>query len=211
MTNPLLDTSALPRFGDIAPEDVMPALQKLISEHRGKLAGLLDDQKPQDFDALVTPLEEMNHELSRVWSPVRHLQSVLDDTGWREAYNAALPLLTQHGTEISQNSKLHKAFEQVSDSLTDHAPEAERSLVDQALRDFRLAGVALAEDQKTEFRKLMQELATIQANFDQNVQDSTDSWHLHVEQEAELAGLPVQSVDRARRDAEKQGLAGWFF
>ena len=165
MSNPLLDTSALPRFGDIAPEDVMPALEKLISEHRGMLADLLDDPKPQDFETLVTPLEEMNHELSRVWSPVRHLQSVLDATDWRDAYNASLPLLTQHSTEISQNSKLKQAFERVSDSLPDDAADAKRSLVDHALRDFRLAGVALTDEKKTEFRELMQELAQTEAGI----------------------------------------------
>jgi len=210
MNNPLLDTSALPRFGDIAPEDVLPALKKLISEHRGKLAALLDDPNPQDFETLVTPLEEMNHELSRVWSPVRHLQSVLETADWREAYNAALPLLTQHSTELSQNSELQKAFERVSESLPANADDAKRSLVDQALRDFRLAGVALADDKKTEFRELMQELATAQANFDQNVQDSTDSWHLHTENDADIAGLPAQNTERARRDAEEQGVDGWW-
>jgi len=210
MNNPLLDTSALPRFGDITPEDVLPALKKLISEHQGKLAALLDDPKLQDFETLVTPLEEMNHELSRVWSPVRHLQTVLDAADWREAYNESLPLLTRHSTELSQNSRLQQAFQRVSDSLPDDAPDAKRSLVEHALRDFRLAGVDLAEEKKTEFRELMQELATVQAKFDQNVQDSTDCWHFHTEDETDLTGLPAQNVERARLDAKKQGVDGWW-
>ncbi len=210
LNNPLLDTSALPRFGDIAPEDVLPALEKLISEHRGKLVALLDDPQLQDFETLVTPLEEMNHELSRVWSPVRHLQSILDAPGWREAYNASLPLLTRHSTEISQNTKLQQAFERVADSLPGDAPAVKRSLVDHALRDFRLAGAALADEKKTEFRELMQELATVQAKFDQNVQDSTDSWHFYTEDDADLAGLPPQNTERARRDADEQGMTGWW-
>ena len=210
MANPLLDTSALPRFGEISPEDVLPALEQLISEHRGKLTALLDDPIPQDFQTLVTPLEEMTHELGRVWSPVRLLQTVLDATDWREAYNASLPLLTQHSTEISQNTKLQQAFERLSQSLPSNAPEAKRSLIDHALRDFRLAGVALADSKKTEFRQVMQELATIQANFDQNVQDSTDSWHFHTEDEADLAGLPTQNAERALRDADERGVTGWW-
>ena len=210
MNNPLLDTSALPRFGDITPEDVLPALKKLISEHRGKLAALLDDPKLQDFETLVTPLEEMNHELGRVWSPVRHLQTVLDAADWREAYNESLPLLTRHSTELSQNSRLQQAFKRVSDSLPDDAPDAKRSLVEHALRDFRLAGVDLAEEKKTEFRELMQELATVQAKFDQNVQDSTDCWHFHTEDEADLTGLPAQNVERAQLDAKKKGVDGWW-
>jgi len=88
MPNPLLDISSLPRFNELAPDQVVPALSELIAEHRQKL-----------FDTLVAPLEEMEHELSRVWSPVSHLQGVLESLEWREAYNAALPLLTEHGTE----------------------------------------------------------------------------------------------------------------
>ncbi len=210
MSNPLLDTSALPRFGDIAPEHVLPALEELIAEHRRKLAALLDGPEAKDFDALVTPLEEMSHELSRVWSPVRHLQSVLEAPGWRKAYNACLPLLTEHGTEVSQNKKLHQAFECLSDSLPADAPDAKRSLIDHALRDFRLAGVALPDDKKKQFRELLQELATMQANFDQNVQDATDSWHFHTEDEAQLAGLPQQTSARARNDAQANNVGGWW-
>jgi len=86
MTNPLLDTSSLPRFADIAPEHVMPALSELIAAHRQKLDELLDTQSEPDFASLVAPLEEMDHELSRVWSPVSHLQGVLGSRDWRDAY-----------------------------------------------------------------------------------------------------------------------------
>ena len=77
MSNPLLNTSALPRFGDIRPEHALPALRELIAQHRRKLADLLDDSGNRDFASLIAPLEEMNHELSRLWSPISHLQSVL--------------------------------------------------------------------------------------------------------------------------------------
>jgi len=98
MPNPLLDISSLPRFNELAPDQVVPALSELIAEHRQKLEALLDENPQPDFDTLVAPLEEMEHELSRVWSPVSHLQGVLESLEWREAYNAALPLLTEHGT-----------------------------------------------------------------------------------------------------------------
>ncbi len=103
MSYPILDTSVLPRFKEITPEHSVPALRELIAEHRRKLALLLDDSSVDEFDSLVRPLEEMNHELSRAWSPVSHLDSVLDDPRWRDAFNDCLPLLTEHSTEMSQN------------------------------------------------------------------------------------------------------------
>ena len=90
MTNPLLDTASLPRFGDILPEHVAPALSELIAAHREKLNELLDKADDPTFASLVAPLEEMDHELSRVWSPVSHLQGVLGSREWRDAYNKAV-------------------------------------------------------------------------------------------------------------------------
>jgi oligopeptidase A len=209
MSNPLLDTSSLPRFAEIRPEHALPAVTELIARHRRKLAELLE-QEETSFDALVTPLEEMSHELGRIWSPVGHLQAVLEDPAWREAYNQCLPLLTEHGTEMSQNKALQRAFERIAEALPAAAPEARRTLVEHALRDFRLAGVALPDTEKTEFRKIMQELAAVQAQFDQNLQDATDSWHFHTEDEGDLAGLPEQTLERAREEALAQKRAGWW-
>lgn len=211
IANPLLDTSSLPRFHDITPEHSVPALQQLIAEHRKKLDKLLASSDELDFQSLVIPFEDMAHELSRVWSPVSHLQSVLGDAQWREAYNAALPLLTEHGTELSQNQKLQQAFEKVSRSIPDDASLAKRSLINQALKNFRLAGVALPDAEKSEFKAIMQELAAVQAGFDHNVQDAASKWVWHTEDESLCAGIPGLMISRARKDAEQSGQTGLLF
>jgi oligopeptidase A len=210
MSNPLLDTTALPRFDDIRPEHAEPALRELIAAHRGKLAEILDDPAPKNFLSFVTPLEEMSHELNRVWSPVSHLQSVLEDPAWRAAYNASLPLMTEHATELSQNKKLQQAYQQIADNMPQDATPAMQMLVDQELRDFRLAGVALPDKEKARYKELKQELAATQAKFDQNVQDATDAWQLHTIEESQVAGLPEQVVERARQEAAEDGKDGWL-
>ena len=209
MSNPLLDRQALPRFAEIRPEHALPALTETIAEHRRRLEALLQDAQARDFESFVVPLEDMHHELSRVWSPIGHLHSVLEDPGWRDAYNACLPLLTEHGTELAQNKALQQVFEQLAQSLPPDAPEAQRTLVEKALRDFRLGGVALPEAEKAAFREAMQELAAVQAKFEQNLQDATDSWHLQTDDGEMVAGLPEQTLDRAKADALKHGQSGW--
>ena len=208
MSNPLLDTTALPRFDEIRPQHVRAALEELIAAHRRKLAGLLDNSATFDFASLIAPLEEMSHELSRVWSPVSHLQSVLEDPAWREAYNASLPLMTEHATELSQNKRLHAAYQRIADNMPEDATPAMRMLVDQELRDFRLAGVALPEEEQARYKELMQELAATQAKFDQNVQDATDAWHFHAGDESQVAGLPEQVVERATMRRSRKKTAG---
>ena len=164
MTNPLLDTSSLPRFNDIAPEHVMPAIEQTIAEHRARLRDLLETNGNPDVESLVAPVEQMGHELGRIWSPVSHLQSVLGSAEWREAYKNALPLLTEHGTEISQNERLQEAYAAVGRQLPVDASEASRSAVEHALRDFHLAGVDLEKTAKDRFKAIMQELAATQAS-----------------------------------------------
>lgn len=209
MSNPLLDLSGLPPFADIKPEHALSAVTGLIARHREKLEKLLADEAARDFESFVVPLEDMHHELSRAWSPIGHLQAVLEDPAWREAYNACLPVLTEHGTELAQNKAVQERFAAVREQLPAGAPGAMRTLLDHALRDFRLAGVALPATEKDEFRQAMQELAAVQAKFEQNLQDATDHWHFHTEDEAVLRGLPEPTLERARREAERHGENGW--
>ena len=210
MTNPLLDTSSLPRFGDIAPEHVIPALTQLIADHRQRLDALLSANTDPNFENLVAPLEDMEQELSRVWSPVSHLQGVLGSREWREAYHEALPLLTEYGTELSQNAQLQQAYARVDDSLPDDASPARRSAVEHALRDFRLAGVDLDDDDKARFREIMRDLAATQATFEHNIQDASDAWILHFDDERDMEGLPSHVIKRAAKEALRRDRDGWL-
>jgi oligopeptidase A len=210
MGNPLLDTSSLPRFDDIAPDHVVPALERLIALQRNRLEELLNTSSDPDFDSLVAPIEGMEHQLSRVWSPVSHLQGVLGSRDWRDAYNAALPILTEYGTELSQNARLQQAYARVGAGLPEDASEARRSTVEHALRDFRLAGVDLPDKDKSRFREIMQELAATQADFDHNIQDASDAWTLHFHDVDDLDGLPAQALERAAAEAKQQGADGWL-
>ncbi|MBT8082545.1 MAG: M3 family metallopeptidase [Gammaproteobacteria bacterium] len=210
MTNPLLDTSSLPRFDEIAPEHVLPAIRHVIADNRAELGRLLDPGTRRDVDGLVAPIEHMEHELGRIWSPVSHLQSVLGSKAWREAYKQALPLLTEYSTELSQNADLQRAYADVRGNLPGDAPAACRSAVDHALRDFHLAGVDLEEGAKNRFKAIMQELAEVQATFEHNVQDASDAWSLNVTDENELRGLPDTLLARAAEDAKAEDLDGWL-
>ncbi|MCP4301835.1 MAG: M3 family metallopeptidase [Gammaproteobacteria bacterium] len=210
MNNPLLDISSLPRFDEITPHHVVPAIEKVIADHRSQLNLLLDANDEPDIHSLVGPVEQMEHELGRIWSPVSHLQSVLGSPEWREAYKRALPLLTEHGTEISQNERLQRAYAHVGKTLPAGASEASRSAVDHALRDFHLAGVDLEKEAKDRFKVIMQELAATQASFEHKVQDASDAWSLHLTAAKRLEGLPNQALARAAEDAALKNLDGWL-
>ena len=135
-------------------------------------------------------------------------KAVLGSSKWREAYNEALPLLTEYATELSQNSRLQQAYAAVGSALSAAEDPTKKRVVDQALRDFHLAGVDLPDAEKTRFKEIMQELAAAQAAFEHHVQDASDAWSLHIEDEQELAGLPQQTIDRATAEARKRDRQG---
>jgi oligopeptidase A len=211
MQNPLLDTSSLPRFDEIRPEHVLPAIRQVIADQRGELDRLLRGVNTPDIDSLVAPVEHMGQELGRIWSPVSHLQSVLGSKDWREAYKEALPLLTEFGTELSQNADLQRAYAEVERNLPADATAESRRAIENALRDFHLAGVDLERETKDRFKAIMQELAETQANFEHNVQDASDAWSLNITAAENLRGLPEALLGRAAEDARKEGLDGWLF
>src|SRR5215510_5155909 len=210
MTNPLLESSDLPPFSAIRPEHIEPAIRQLIDENRAQLARLLD-AGANTWKTLVVPIEEMQHRLSRTWSPVGHMNGVVNSDELRAAYNACLPLLTAWHTELAQNERLHRAYETILANEGDRLTAGQRKLLQNALRDFRLAGVGLPAAQKAEFKALVEQLATLQSKFDENVLDATNAWSRHVTQETEIAGLPQPIVERARAAAQSRQMEGWFF
>ena len=209
MTNPLLTDSPLPDFPAIEASHVEPAIRQLLEGNRRALAALLAGGA-EGWDGLVAPIERMHHRLARAWSPVGHLNGVMNGDDLRVAYNACLPLLTAYHTELAQNADLCAAYQRVLDRDGASLDAAQRKLLENALRDFRLAGVSLPADRKQRFGQVMERLATVQAKFDENVLDATNAWSRNVADEAELAGLPANTVHRARQTAEAAGQAGWL-
>jgi len=209
MSNPLLTDSPLPDFPAIDASHVEPAIRQLLDGNRRALATLLAGGA-EGWDGLVAPIECMHHRLARAWSPVGHLNGVMNGEELRVAYNACLPLLTAYHTELAQNAELCAAYQRVLDQEGPSLDVAQRKLLENALRDFRLAGVSLPADRKQRFGQVMERLATAQAKFDENVLDATNAWSRQVADVSELAGLPANTVQRARQAAEAVGRPGWL-
>ncbi|MET0534663.1 MAG: M3 family metallopeptidase, partial [Steroidobacter sp.] len=200
----------LPVFSAIKPIEVEGVIRKLLDDNRGELTKLLSGNAAT-WDSVVVPLEEMQHRLSRTWSPVGHMNGVVNSDELRAAYNACLPLLTAWNTDLAQNERLYQAYEAVLKNEGARLSAGQRKLVENALRDFRLAGVALSAEKKQRYKALVEQLATLQSKFDENVLDATNAWSRHITESKEIEGLPTPIVERARAAAEAKGLQGWLF
>lgn len=212
MDNPLLSNSVLPQFSAIRPEHALAAIQQTLASNRAQLQRLLDDNAQPGWDNLVWPLEEMGDRFSRIWSPVSHLNSVMNSDAWRAAYNACLPLLSEYSTEIGQNKQLYAAYQAIADGPQySRLNAAQQKIINNSLRDFHLSGVALSEQDKTRYAQIMQELSALTSKFSENVLDATGAWKKHIEDEQHLAGLPESAKSMARQTAEQEGKSGWLF
>ncbi|MFT3906920.1 MAG: M3 family metallopeptidase [Steroidobacteraceae bacterium] len=208
--NPLLADDVLPRFADIRPEHVEPALRELLAEQRARVAQIEALEQPT-FDTVVRPLEEMRHRLGKVWSPVGHLNGVMNSEALRSAYNACLPLLSDYSTDLAQSERLYRAYQYIEQHEGERLDAAQRAVLEHALRDFRLAGVALDGEKKARFKAVMMELAQLGAKFEENVLDATNDWSHHVTDATEVNGMNATILEQAAARAKEKGLAGWLF
>ncbi|MEH8219188.1 oligopeptidase A [Aeromonas veronii] len=212
MNNPLLTMDSLPPFSQIKPEQVQPAVIQAIADCKQKISDVLAQRDPHTWDSLIAPLEEVNDRLSRIWSPVSHLNSVLNSEALREAHDACLPLLSEFQTYVGQHEGLYQAYLALSQS--DDFPllsGAQRKEIQNTLRDLRLSGIGLPAEAQQRYGEIQARLSELASRFSNNVLDATQGWHKLVADEAELAGLPDSVRAAARQMAELKGKEGWLF
>jgi oligopeptidase A len=211
-SNPLLSPFTLPPFSQIQPQHVEPAIRQLLNDNRRALETLLERQDGYTWENLVRPLEDLDDRLSKAWSPVGHMNAVVNSEELRAAYNACLPLLSEYSTELGHNRKLYQAYKSLAEGPEwAKLDEAQRKIVKDALRDFHLSGVDLPEEQKARFKDIARELSELSSRFEDNLMDATNGWHKLVEDQALLAGLPESALAMAKQRAEQEEKSGWMF
>ena len=197
-TNPLLEESSLPAFSQIKPEHVLAAVKSTLADHRRRIDALTADTQERSFATIMLPQETMDYELQRIWSPVNHLHSVADTEALRAAHAEAEQLLSEYSAEMGQNRELFAAVKASSENADFGAlPLAARTLVDHALRDFKLSGVSLEEPARSRFREIVNELTRLSTEFENAVLDATDAWSETVDEKA-LAGIPESELGMFR-------------
>ena len=210
MTEANISGTALPAFDRILPADVESTIRELLQRSRGEVA-TLESQPQPTFENTVLPLEQLSHRLSRTWSPISHLNGVLNSDELRASYNACLPLLSNYWTDLAQSEPLFRAYSAIAANEAGKLDPKQRRVLERALEDFRLSGVGLPQERKERYKAVVQELATLGAKFEENVLDAMNAWTKHVTDEAELAGINPVIVEQARVRAGEKSLPGWLF
>ncbi|MDH4870764.1 oligopeptidase A [Pseudomonas sp. BN515] len=212
LSNPLLQDFDLPPYSAIRPEHVEPAVDQILADNRSAIAELLERQDgTPTWQGLVLALDELGERLGRAWSPVSHLNAVCNNAELRNAYEACLPKLSEYWTEMGQNRALFQAYEALA-----AGPEAagfdvaQKTILDHALRDFRLSGIDLPADEQQRYGEIQMKLSELGSRFSNQLLDATQAWTKEVHDEAALAGLTDSAKAQMKQAAEAKGLGGWL-
>lgn len=211
MTNPLLENTELPLFSQIKAAHIEPAIDKLLTDARATIETLLANNESYTWENLIEPLDEVEDKINKAWSPVSHMNSVINNDELRDAYNACLPKLSAYSTEVGQHKDLFKAYLCVTDSdAYVQLKPAQQKVIQNALRNFRLSGINLDDKNRVRYQQISLELAQLSSQYAENLLDASDAWKKLISKKNDLAGLPESALQQARQAAEHEGKKGWL-
>jgi oligopeptidase A len=212
-SNPLLSFGrGIAQYDQVKPEQIAPAIEFLLSGCEAAVTKAIDPKTPASWNDLAEPLEDATEQLGRSWGVVSHLNAVADTPELRAAYGAMLPKVTAFFASLGQNLELYKRYKEIKAGaeFSKLSPEQQK-VIDNSLRDFRLGGAELADDQKPRFTQIQDEQAALAKAFSDHVLDATDSFIHLVSSQADLIGLPEDAIAAAADTAKQKGLEGWAF
>jgi oligopeptidase A len=205
MSNPLLDHSGLPRFAEIRPEHVAPAITQLLAEADKALEKATSDEVPADYDAMSAVLDVATERLGSAWGAVAHLNHVADNPELRAAYNESLPRVTEFHTRLGADERLYAKYKAIANSpAAAKLNAARRQALSNAMRDFVLSGAELQGAARERYAQIQERQAALSQSYSEHVMDATDSFALYVT-EQDLAGVPADAKEAARAAAEADG------
>lgn len=211
MNNPLLENTTLPQFSKIKAEHIETAIDTLLAEARQTIVQHLQASQHYSWENLIEPIELIEDKLNKAWSPISHMNAVVNTDALRDAHNACLPKLSEYSTEMGQNQKLFKAYQTILESDQYATLEiSQQKIINNALRDFRLSGIDLSAEKQLRYKQINQQLSALSSKYDENLLDATTAWRKLIADQDLLAGLPDDALALAKQTAKSQNQNGWL-
>ena len=212
LSNPLLYLAGLPKFNEVKPEHISPAIDSLLAEGRSLVESLATSVEAPTWDNFALKLEDHSEKISRAWSQVGHMNAVVNSPELREAYNENLAKLTDYGSDMSQDERLYAKYKAIQASAAFASlTQTQQKIINNEVRDFKLGGAELPAEQKARFKAVSEELSKLGSKFEENILDNTNDFAHYVENMADLAGLPADAIEAALEAANAEGKVGYKF
>jgi oligopeptidase A len=210
--NPLLYLAGLPKFNEVKPEHISPAIDSLLREGRALIESLATSTEVPTWENFALKLEDHSEKISRAWSQIGHMNAVVNSPELREAYNENLAKLTDYGSDMSQDERLYAKFKTIRNSAVfTNLTQAQQTIINHEVRDFKLGGAELPAEKKARFKTVSEELSKLSSKFEENIMDNTNDFAHYVEDVADLAGIPADAIEAAAEAAKAEKKTGYKF
>ena len=185
-----------------------PALQKGIEMHDEEIERIIQNPETPDFENTIVALEKSGALLNRVSTVFGNLLSAETSDQMQAIAEKMMPLLSEHGNNITLNEKLFARIKQVYDTVKMESMNPEDRMLLQTTYDgFIRSGANLTPEQKERFRALSTEMSMLTLRFSQNKLKETNAYELALGED-QLDGLPESALQAYTQTAKEKGKEG---
>ena len=210
--NPLLNRDTLPSFSKIKHDHITSAVDTIITENKQAINQIELNSADPSWENFVVPLEIIDEKLSRVWSQIGHLNSVVNSEELRKEYNKNLGKISLYYSELAQNLKIFTGFKNLTLKKNySKLSVIQKKIVKDELVGFKLGGIDLSTKKQNTFKEIKSTLSKLSAKFEENLLDSVNAFNLHITSKDILSGLPTNILKSAQLKANENKKKGWLF
>ncbi len=171
-------------------------LDALLATQRDTI-DMITQSNYTSYEDILKPLQDLDEELGLFFTPLSHLNSVMNSEQTQKAYQDSLPLLSKFSSEIAQNEALFAKIEQIQTRNSEA-----KKVVEDEIKGFVLSGVNLPEDKKKRMEAISLELSELGNQFSQNLLDATNDFELIITDKKDIEGLPQSDIDVAKEEKD---------
>jgi peptidyl-dipeptidase Dcp len=207
--NPLLANwpapFSLPPFDKIEARHFKPALEAAFRSHKSEIEKIAANTAKPTFANTIVALEKSGRLLSRVAAVFSNLEATDSTPELQDISRDMAPKFAAHETRILLDKRLFQRIDHLYESRASLKLSAEdQRVLERHHLAFVRAGARLTSSAKSRVKEINARLAGLVTQFMQNVLKDEQSWHMILDGEGDLAGLPdtlKESALRAGRDA----------
>jgi peptidyl-dipeptidase Dcp len=207
--NPLLEPWTgpfeAPPFERIEPGHFLPAFDAGLKEARAEIDAVAANPEPPSFANTIEALERSGRGLDRVANVFFNLAGAATNDEIQAIERTIAPVLARHRNDTYLNEALFKRIDALKAEQNRLGLSAEQARVlDRYHLNFVRFGAGAPADAKARLKAIGERLATLAAEFGQNVLADEKAW-LMVLDEEDLEGLPDFYRASAARIASERG------
>jgi peptidyl-dipeptidase Dcp len=197
-----------PPLDRVKPEHFPPAYSRALAEHEAEIAAIA--AAPAGFEATIMGLEKSGRLLARVEAVFSTLVSSNSNDALQAIELDMAPRLAAHWSAIYLNPDLFSHIDALYDQRTTLGLDAESlRVLERYHLDFVRQGAMLKGDGRTRLNEIGQLLATLSAEFSQNVLADEQEFVVPL-REGQMAGVPDCLREAAAATAKERRLDAPF-